>query len=238
MKGTITKDIDGNWSVWYINKPKTKKNPVAEVNVLPLHSTDVKQIAAWSEIFDNIDSRILGDPKVEFEIIPCIPKDLEPTRGETLSFESIKYAKLIHNVFKPEPSKKTLDELFESHNSGEFVPGLDKKTLDELFEAHDSEDFIDEDTKDWERASLEDFIDEGNDNGWIKDYIEIGLEDEVLIELEDWNHTCGDGCCYTYGTNIYINGEQIEDEDGTNPHQLLKAVLTKLGYTNVRVEYK
>lgn len=197
MKGTITKDIDGNWSVWYINKPKTKKNPVAEVNVLPLHSTDVKQIAAWSEIFDNIDSRILGDPKVEFEIIHCIPKDLEPTNGETLSFESIKYAKL---------SKETLES--------------------------------DEDTKDWERASLEDFIDEGNDNSWIKDYIEIGLEDEVLIELEDWNHTCGDGCCYTYGTNIYINGEQIEDEDGTNPHQLLKAVLTKLGYTNVRVEYK
>jgi hypothetical protein len=29
---------------------------------------------------------------------------------------------------------------------------------------------------------------------------------EILIELEEWDHTCGDGCCYTYGTNIYING--------------------------------
>ena len=95
----------------------------------------------------------------------------------------------------------------------EFKPGLSKETLDELFAAHDPEDFI-------------------------KDYIEIGLEDEVLIELEDWDHRCGDGCCYTYGVNIYINGEQLENEDGTNLHQLIKAVLTKLGYTNVKVEYK
>lgn len=86
------------------------------------------------------------------------------------------------------------------------------------------EDFIDEDNADWERASLEDYIDE--------------KDEELVIELEDWNHRCSDGCCYTYGVNIYINGEQIEDEDGTSSHQLLKAVLNKLGYTNVTVEYK
>ena len=150
---------------------------------------------------------------------------------------------------------KETGEPLKNKTFGSF---LSKETLDELFEAHDPEDFIqdcvdkdfenrgrnsleinkDEDSADWERASLEDFIDESNDNGWIGDYIEIGLEDEVLIELENWGHECGDGCGYTYGTNIYVNGEQIEDEDGTNPHQLLKAVLTKLGYTNVQVEYK
>lgn len=214
MKGTIRKDIDGNWSVWYINKPKTKKSPVAEVNVLPLHSTDVEQIAEWSKVFDNIDSRILSDPEVEFEIIDCIPKDLEPTNGETLSFESIKYAKLFHSVLKPG------------------------------FEAHDPEDFIDEDTADWERASLEDYIDEGTNEEWyevpLEDYgVLLDYEDkELLIELEEWEHTCSDGCCYTYGTSIHINGERIEERDVTNPHQLLKAVLTKLGYTNVKVEYK
>jgi hypothetical protein len=48
----------------------------------------------------------------------------------------------------------------------------------------------------------------------------------VLIELEEWDHKCGDDCCYyTYETNIYIKG-------------LLTAVLNKLGYTNVTVEYK
>ena len=62
--------------------------------------------------------------------------------------------------------------------------------------------------------------------------------EELLIELEDWNHRCGDGCCYTYGVNIFVNGEQIEGEDGTSSHQLLTAVLNKLGYTNVKVEYK
>ena len=62
--------------------------------------------------------------------------------------------------------------------------------------------------------------------------------DELLIELEEWDSTCGDGCCYNYGINIFISGEQIEDEDGSSPQQLLKAVLNKLGYTNVKVEYK
>jgi hypothetical protein len=113
---------------------------------------------------------------------------------------------------------KETGEQLKNKTFGSF---LSKETLDELFEAHDPEDFIDEDTEDWERASLEDYIDE-----------------ELLIELKEWDHTCGDGCCYTYGVDIFVNGEQIENEDGTNSHQLITAVLTKLGYTNVRVEYK
>jgi len=234
MKGRIYRNKEHGWIINYIVESENP-NAIYTLKTLPLHSTDVEQIEEWSKIFDNIEARILNDPEVEFEIINCIPKDLEPTNGETLSFESIKYARLIHNVFKPGPSKKTLDELFESHNSGEFVPGLDKETLDELFSLHDPEDFIDEDTADWERASLEDYIDEDTD----EELYGVSLQDEeLLIELESWDHRCGDGCCFTYGVNIYINGEQIEDEDGTNPHQLVKAVLTKLGYTNVKVEYK
>ena len=213
MKGRIYRNKEHGWIINYIVESENP-NAIYTLKTLPLHSTDVEQIEEWSKIFDNIEARILNDPEVEFEIIDCIPKDLEPTNGETLSFESIKYARLIHNVFKPGPSKKTLDELFE---------------------AHDPEDFIDEDTEDWERASLEDYIDEDTD----EELYGVSLQDEeLLIELESWDHTCGDGCCFTYGVNIYINGEQIEDEDGTNPHQLVKAVLTKLGYTNVKVEYK
>ena len=89
-----------------------------------------------------------------------------------------------------------------------FTPGLSDKTLDELFSLHEPDDFINE------------------------------KDEELLIELEEWDHTCNDGCCYTYGTNVYINGEQLENEDGTSQSQLLKAVLNKLGYTDVRVEYK
>lgn len=67
---------------------------------------------------------------------------------------------------------------------------------------------------------------------------EYNKEDEILIELESWDHTCGDGCCDTYGTNIYINGELIENEDGTNSSQLLKTILNRLGYKNIVVDYK
>ncbi len=105
-----------------------------------------------------------------------------------------------------------LNELYvpdmKTTKTEKFVPGLSKETLDELFSLHEPDDFIDE------------------------------KDEELLIELEEWDHTCNDGCCYTYGTNIYINGEQLEDEDGTSQSQLLTAVLTKLGYTNVNVEYK
>ena len=105
-----------------------------------------------------------------------------------------------------------LNELYvpdmKTTKTKKFVPGVGKETLDELFSLHEPDDFIDE------------------------------KDEELLIELEEWDHTCNDGCCYTYGTNIYINGEQLEDEDGTSQSQLLTAVLTKLGYTNVNVEYK
>jgi|688.fasta_scaffold01065_64 hypothetical protein len=111
------------------------------------------------------------------------------------------------------------DYLFYKHT-------VSKETLDELFEAHDPEDFIDEDYVD------EDFENRGGNS------LEVNKDEELLIELEEWDHTCNDGCCHTYGVNIYINGEQIEDEDGTSSHQLLTAVLTKLGYTNVKVENK
>lgn len=152
---------------------------------------------------DNVAKMIEEDQgrEVDFDISVCVPPKLESTNGETVSFDAVKYARLT------------------------FVPGLSDKILDEFFSLHEPEDFIDEDSEDWERASLEDFMD------WEKD-------EELLIELEEWDHTCNDGCCYTYGVNIYINGEQIEDEDGTSSHQLLTAVLSKLGYTDVKVEYK
>jgi hypothetical protein len=35
---------------------------------------------------------------------------------------------------------------------------------------------------------------------------------------------------YECGTNIYINGEKIEDEDGSRVPQALRAVLNYLGY--------
>ena len=93
MKGNIVKRDKGDWVVWWTDS--TAKNGL---RILPLYPDDVKEIEEWSKVFDNIEGRINNSPEVEFEIIPCIPPNLEPTRGETLSFEAIKYAKLIHRV--------------------------------------------------------------------------------------------------------------------------------------------
>ena len=93
MKGTLHKTESG-WEV--INIQATLNGPLLQS--LPLHPDNVREINEWAERFDNIEARIASDPEVEFEIIHCIPKDLEPTDCETLAFESIKYAKLIHKV--------------------------------------------------------------------------------------------------------------------------------------------
>jgi len=31
----------------------------------------------------------------------------------------------------------------------------------------------------------------------------------MKITLEHYNHTCGDGCCDTYGYDVFVDGEKI-----------------------------
>jgi hypothetical protein len=171
MKGKLRK-FEGNWVVDYFVDGESS-NAIYTLKMISLHPHDVDRM------IDEDSGR-----EVDFDIKVYVPTKFEPTNGETISFDAVKYARLT------------------------FTPGLSDKTIDELFSLHEPDDFINE------------------------------KDEELLIELEQWDHRCGDGCCYTYGTNIYVNGEQIEDEDGTSSHQLLKAVLNKLGYTNVKVEYK
>jgi hypothetical protein len=85
MKGILHKTEQG-WIVVYdeiIGENIVKKNQ----NSLPL--VDNGHIDGL-KLYDSNEGL-----EVDFEIIHCIPEDLEPTRGETLSFESVKYAKLI-----------------------------------------------------------------------------------------------------------------------------------------------
>ena len=171
MKGKLRK-FEGNWVVDYFVDGESS-NAIYTLKMIPLHPNDVDRM------IDEDSGR-----EVDFDIKVYVPTKFEPTNGETVSFDAVKYARLT------------------------FTPGLSDKTIDELFSLHEPDDFINE------------------------------KDEELLIELEEWDHTCGDGCCYTYGVNIFVNGEQIEDEDGSNPHQLLTAVLNKLGYTDVKVEYK
>jgi hypothetical protein len=54
-------------------------------------------------------------------------------------------------------------------------------------------------------------------------------KEKLNIELEDWDHTCGDGCCYTWGVTIRVNGVELEG-DGSSAQQALSTVLKHLGY--------
>lgn len=61
------------------------------------------------------------------------------------SKEEIEY--LAANLANPNVCKTTnWIEGYTQCQEDSFIPGLSKETLDELFEAHDSEDFIDEDS--------------------------------------------------------------------------------------------
>lgn len=51
------------------------------------------------------------------------------------------------------------------------------------------------------------------------------------IEYKDWEYTCGDGCCYEYGTNVFINGYQIAD---TNDCSLIEEFCKFLGIDIIR----
>jgi hypothetical protein len=31
----------------------------------------------------------------------------------------------------------------------------------------------------------------------------------MQIELQPYNHTCADGCCDTYGYDVFVDGEKI-----------------------------
>jgi len=54
----------------------------------------------------------------------------------------------------------------------------------------------------------------------------------MKIETLDWSHTCGDGCCYSNGTTLYLDGEEVEDRTFFGQDDALKYVLEQiLGHT-------
>lgn len=52
---------------------------------------------------------------------------------------------------------------------------------------------------------------------------------KISIELRDWDHTCGDGCCSTYGTDVILNGETIGTIESYDLERGLSLILGKLG---------
>jgi hypothetical protein len=52
----------------------------------------------------------------------------------------------------------------------------------------------------------------------------------LKIDLKWWQHTCGDGCCYTDGMDIFLNDEKLDEQNAEDSKNALTAILTKLGY--------
>lgn len=55
-------------------------------------------------------------------------------------------------------------------------------------------------------------------------------EKNILLKTEQWQHTCHDGCCYTYGTKIFINNKQVTSGYADEIYTILEEVLKYLGY--------
>lgn len=60
---------------------------------------------------------------------------------------------------------------------------------------------------------------------------------KIEIVLEDWSHDCGDGCCTTFGEDIYLNGKKLDEQQAEDSSKALTVVLEELGY-NVTITRK
>ncbi len=60
---------------------------------------------------------------------------------------------------------------------------------------------------------------------------------EINIKLVGWDYTCGDGCCYDYGTRLEVDGVEITDYAEANAEDTIEKLLTHLGYkVNIQTE--
>lgn len=64
----------------------------------------------------------------------------------------------------------------------------------------------------------------------------MGNKQKIKLTFKDWDYTCGDGCCYDYGTDVFVNGEEVSTHQ-SNLEQTLRDVLEHLGY-EVEIEYE
>ena len=63
--------------------------------------------------------------------------------------------------------------------------------------------------------------------------------EKLKITFEQWDYTCGDGCCTMWGSKLLLNDEELEHPNpdildngyvGEDVQTALHAVLKKLGY--------
>jgi len=62
------------------------------------------------------------------------------------------------------------------------------------------------------------------------------VSSSVVLKTNSWQHNCGDGCCHTYGTDVWINDIKVTHGDFDSIQSILKEVLESLGYS-VEIDY-
>ena len=76
-------------------------------------------------------------------------------------------------------------------------------------------------------------MNENNEKPLLQQYNSPGSE--LKITFTEYGYSCGDGCCYNYGTITTVNGIELplHSDDG---YTMVQQVLEHLGY-KVEVEY-
>lgn len=55
------------------------------------------------------------------------------------------------------------------------------------------------------------------------------MKKKVAITFREYGYTCGDGCCYNYGTITTVDGEELNNHN-QDTYTIVKGILEKLGY--------
>ena len=139
-KGTIVRVVvtnardihDTDWYyTWGVELEDSKQ-------IFNLHPDDVNQIDELSKVFDNIEARILKNPKVEFNMVSAITTDRS-------GLSTIRhYAKLVQNLSLPMVDDDVEEEyvytrsevatLLEEYRTYAFLNGLSPSKLEQWFE--------------------------------------------------------------------------------------------------------
>ena len=61
------------------------------------------------------------------------------------------------------------------------------------------------------------------------------MNNKIIIELDEYESQCGDGCCLDYGTVTKVNGKELNCHN-QDVATILKGVLEELGYDAEIVE--
>lgn len=58
-------------------------------------------------------------------------------------------------------------------------------------------------------------------------------KEKLIVRFEEWDYTCGDGCCYEYGVDLFINDKHVSSYAQCD--QAIIETLEFLGYEVERV---